>query len=75
MILLVSLAVIPLTAQAGYEQPCHIDGCQSPDGRFLITAGPVGRLTNHRPNQWRFIWRDTKENKESALPARGVQCG
>lgn len=75
LILLVSLAVAPLAARAGYEQPCHIDGCQSADGRFIITAEPVGKLTNHGPNQWRFIWKDTKEKKESAFPAKGVQGG
>jgi hypothetical protein len=66
LILLVSLAMVPLAAQAGYEQPCHIDGCQSSDGRFIITAEPVGK---------RFIWKDTKNNLESSCPARGVQGG
>lgn len=71
---LVSL-LVSAPARAGYEHPCHIDGCQSPDGRFVITAEPVGKLTNHGPNQWRFVWKDTKENKTDSFAARGVQGG
>ncbi|MBL8796153.1 MAG: SMP-30/gluconolactonase/LRE family protein [Planctomycetia bacterium] len=63
------------SARAGYELPCHIDGCQSPDGRFVITAEPVGKLTNHGPNQWQFVWKDTKANKTEKFMARGVQGG
>lgn len=68
--------LVPLgAAQAGYEQPCYIDGCQSPDGRFVVTAEPVGKITNHGPNQWRFVSKDNKENKSESFPARGVQGG
>jgi hypothetical protein len=32
------LLAVPGFARAGYEPPCHIDGCRSADGRFVVTA-------------------------------------
>ena len=60
----------------GYEAPCHIDGCQSADGRFVITAEMTQRgKTTHGPNMWDFIWRDTAEDKTVRFAAQGVQQG
>jgi hypothetical protein len=66
--LLFTLAAV----QAGYEPPCHIDGCRSADGRFVVTAEPVGKLTNHGPNQWQFVWTDTMAKKTVRFDARGA---
>ena len=48
-------------AIGGYEQPCHIDGCQSINVRFVITPERVRGKLIHKPNKWRFHWKDTKE--------------
>ena len=48
---------------AGYEQPAYIDGCQSTDGRFVITAEQTLRgKTVHGPHKWEFIWKDTNSD-------------
>lgn len=65
----------PGVVRAGYEMPCFIDGCQSVDGRFRITAEPVGKITNHGPNQWNFVWHDSKTNDTRKFPAKGVSGG
>jgi hypothetical protein len=62
-------------AFAGYEAPNFIDGGQSADGRFVVVAEPVGKLTNHGPNKWRFVWKDTKENKTITSDAKDVSAG
>jgi hypothetical protein len=62
-------------SQAGYEPPCFIDGCQSANGRFVITAEPVGKIANHGPNQWNFVWKDTQTKETLTFPAKGVSKG
>ena len=63
-------------AQAGYEQPAYIDGCQSIDGRFVITAEQTERAKNvHGPHQWDFIWKDTQTGQSKRFPAAGIQGG
>ncbi|GIW80865.1 MAG: hypothetical protein KatS3mg105_2672 [Gemmatales bacterium] len=61
--------------QAGYEQPCFIDGCQSADGRFVVTAEPVGKITNHGPNKWEFVWKDNQTKETRRLEGREVSKG
>ena len=65
----------PALAHAGYEPPCHIDGCRSAEGRFVVTAEPVGKVTNHGPNKWQFVWTDTKEKKTQRFDAKEVPGG
>lgn len=55
--------------------PCHIDGCQSVDGRYTIIAEPVGRIANHGPNQWNFVWHDNRTSDTRKFPAKGVSGG
>jgi gluconolactonase len=62
-------------ARAGYEPPCFIDGCRSANGRFVITAEPVGKIANHGPNQWNFVWKDTQTKETRTFPAKGVSKG
>ena len=63
-------------ARAGYEQPCYIDGCQSIDGRFVITATQTERgKSSHGPNKWSFTWKDTKTGQTETFEAKGVQGG
>jgi len=63
-------------ANAGYEQPAYIDGCQSIDGRFVITAEQtVLGKTVHGPHKWEFVWKDTKTGETNRVPAQGIQSG
>jgi len=63
-------------ARAGYDRPSHIDGCQSADGRFVITASPVGLGKEvHGPHRWQFTWKDTRTGAIETFPAQGVQGG
>ena len=76
LVLLGAFVLLPPTfLRAGYEQPCFIDGCQSSTGQFTITAEPVGKITNHGPNQWNFVWCDKKTEKTRTFPAQGVSRG
>ena len=69
-------ALCATTAHAGYEAPPHIDGCQSVNGRFVITAECIERgKTSHGPHRWEFVWRDTTEDKIVRFAAKGVQAG
>lgn len=74
-LILFVLLVVPSLARAGYELPSHIDGCRTADGRFTITAEPVGKATNHGPNQWSFVWKDAKTKEMRTFPAQGVSGG
>ena len=73
--LILALLLLPAVARAGYEPPCFVDGCQSEDGRYIVTAEPVGKIQNHGPNRWKFIWKDTKTGKAIESDAKGVQGG
>jgi len=63
-------------ANAGYEQPAYIDGCQSIDGRFVITAKQTVRgKTVHGPHKWDFVWKDIKTDETRRFSAQGIQGG
>ncbi len=63
-------------ARAGYEAPVFIDGCQTADGRYVITAETTLKgKTAHGPNKWQFIWKDTKENVTKIIEPQGLQAG
>ena len=71
----IALLALPSLARAGYEPPPYIDGCRTADGRFVVTAEPVDKLTIHGPNRWQFVWTDTKEKKTVRFDAKGVNGG
>jgi hypothetical protein len=62
-------------AHAGYEVPCYIDGGQSADGRYTVTTVPVGKITNHGPNHWQFVWHDARTDESRKFDAAEVQGG
>jgi hypothetical protein len=72
---LFTLLVFAGVAAAGYEAPSFIDGCRTADGRFVVTAEPVGKTATHGPNQWRFVWKDTKADKTITSDAKEVSAG
>lgn len=73
--LLATVFFLPASLRAGYEQPCFIDGCQSSSGRFTIAAEPAGKILNHGPNQWTFVWSDKKTGETRKFPAQGISRG
>lgn len=69
-------AVATSAVYAGYEAPCYIDGCQSADGRFQITAVQTERGRSvHGPHRWEFVWTDTKTGQSRRYAAQGLQDG
>ena len=72
----VAVAFVAQAAFAGYNRPIYIDGCRSADGRFEIVAEIKERgTTQHGPNKWEFIWKDTQTGATRRLPAQGIQGG
>jgi len=74
---MVVLASVASTSWAGHESPSYIDGCQSVDGRFVVTAeltiDPGPKAAVHGPFDWVFVWKDTKEDKTVKISAQGLQ--
>jgi hypothetical protein len=59
--LVISLGLITSAAQAGRSRQDYVDGCQTPDGRFSVTAELVGSNPKDlKAGQWRFHWKDAK---------------
>ncbi len=66
------LALVP-AALAGHTRPGYVDGCQSPDGRYVVTAesmkDPKGQ------DGWQFTWKDTKTGETHSGWLVGVPYG
>ncbi len=49
------------TAQAGRARQEYVDGCQSVDGRYVVTSELVGgNPKDPKAGKWTFRWTDTK---------------
>jgi hypothetical protein len=49
------------TAQAGRSRQEYVDGCQSVDGRYVVTAELVGgKPKDPKAGKWTYLWTDTK---------------
>src|ERR1019366_3775937 len=61
------VAVVLLPADflfAGHTRPAYVDGCQSMDGRYVVTAEPIKEKVGKKETiKWKYHWKDTKENK------------
>ncbi len=52
------------TAFAGRARQDYVDGCQSQDGRFVVTTELVGaNPKDPKAGRWKFHWKDTKSNE------------
>ena len=72
----VAVACVTQAAFAGYNRPIYIDGCRSANGRFEIVAEIKERgATQHGPNTWEFIWKDSQTGATHRMPAQGIQGG
>lgn len=49
---------MPLIALAGHTRQPYVDGCQSVDGRYVVTAE-----YDKARKEWRFTWKDTRQDK------------
>lgn len=55
-VLSLSLLALPLLPiHAGHTRPGYVDGCQSVDGRFVISG-----VYDLKAKQWTYQWKDTK---------------
>jgi len=49
---------------AGHTRPAYLDGCQSMEGRYVVTAEPIKEKVGKKETiKWKYHWKDTKENK------------
>lgn len=57
-----ALLLLPGVTLAGHTRPGYVDGCQSSDGRYVVTAesmkDPKGK------DGWKFTWKDTKSDEK-----------
>ena len=78
MLRIASIAVCSLVflagpALAGHTRPAYVDGSQSIDGRFVVTAKyvPSDSKTKSYGN-WEFTWKDTKLDKTLTGKLQGI---
>lgn len=61
---------------AGYSQPSFIDGCQSADGRYTVTAQKSEKSKDpNGPHKWTLQWKDATTGESRTFAAKGVQGG
>lgn len=59
---------------AGHTRPGYVDGCQSIDGRFVVTAElVVPPKGNDGSGVWKYTRRDNKENKTITGNLQGLR--
>lgn len=66
------------TAQAGHSRFPYVDGGQSADGRFVVTAKLVAPPDGPKPTsgyQWSYQWKDTKTDKTIDGTLLGLRSG
>jgi hypothetical protein len=56
-----ALLLIPAAVFAGHTRPGYVDGCQSADGRFVVTA--ESRKQPDGKDGWQFTWKDTRTGR------------
>ncbi len=51
-------------ALAGHTRPAYLDGCQSMDGRYVVTAEPIKEKVGKKELvKWKYHWKDAKTNE------------
>lgn len=69
------LSIISLAGSvlAGHTRPAYVDGCQSMDGRFVVTAKYVPSESKKKSyGEWEFTWKDTKLNTTLTGKLQGI---
>ena len=54
------LLLLPVVVFAGHTRPGYVDGCQSPDGRYAVTAEAM--KDSKGQDGWKYTWKDSKTN-------------
>src|SRR5690242_11718120 len=67
------LLALPGVAAAGHTRPGYVDGCQSPDGRYVVTAESLKDPRGQ--DGWRFTWKDTKTGETHTGWLVGIPYG
>lgn len=58
---------------AGHTRPAYVDGSQSVDGRFVVTAKYIPSESKTKSyGEWEFTWNDTKLNKTLTGKLQGL---
>jgi hypothetical protein len=74
--LLTCLALFALASsvEAGHTRPAYVDGCQSMDGRYVVTAEYVPPTEKGRAvGGWKYTWKDTKTGKSLTGKLQGLR--
>jgi hypothetical protein len=74
----VGALLLPLSQgilHAGHQAPSHLDGCQSADGRFVVTAELVAPEAPKKPLAWKITWKDRKEGKSHSFTPTDITAG
>lgn len=73
MLALSAIVLSATVAWAGHTRPGYVDGCQSADGRYVVTAesnkDPKGN------DGWKFTWKDVKTGETHTGWLVGVPYG
>lgn len=69
----VGVLILPTLALAGHTRPGYVDGCQSADGRYVVTAESKKQADGK--DGWQFTWKDTKTNTTHAGWLVGLPYG
>lgn len=67
------LLLLPGFALAGHTRPGYVDGCQSADGRYVVTA--ESQKDPQNKDGWKFTWKDTKTGETHTGWLVGVPYG
>lgn len=57
-LLIIAFLAFPTLALAGHTRPGYVDGCQSADGRYVVTAESKKQVDGK--DGWEFTWKDNK---------------
>lgn len=68
-----ALLVVPAVALAGHTRPGYVDGCQSADGRYVVTAESKKQADGK--DGWEFTWKDTKTGAKHTGRLVGLPYG
>lgn len=73
LVFLVVYVVLPGIVLAGHTRPGYVDGGQSADGRYVVTAEPPQNTKS--PGPWHFTWKDTKSGQTYRGTLVGIPYG
>jgi len=70
---LLAVLLLPAFVAAGHTRPGYVDGSQSADGRYVVTAEP--KNYGKGKDGWEFTWTDTKTKEKHTGKLVGLPQG